>query len=173
MHHATEDAQADIRPMWDQEHGVTTARLRRGARGTREAPEALCVGALRGVLQRVREFVLLGVVVLGSNDVYLQHFQTAKFIQEELPTANVVANDIGLVSMRAGGNVTDIVRLGNTDVLRAVRESGEYGQLSHEVIDPILDRNGADVIAIYPEGSLHASTEAGSPSRPGRWRACP
>jgi hypothetical protein len=99
-----------------------------------------------GVLERL---CLPGTATFATNDIYEQQYQTARFVQQQFLHDSVVVNDIGLVSLRSEGTITDLAGLGSTDVLRALRQVTDTRQLSRAAIDPILERNGADLIAIY------------------------
>ncbi len=112
---------------------------------------ALRAIALLAVLAVGEKLIMLVAAPLGSNDIYQQQYQVARFIEQHFPSGNMVANDIGLVSFRAGGNVTDLEGLGSTDVLRLSRELPDSSLITEEMIEPILRRNGADVIVIYPQ----------------------
>jgi hypothetical protein len=99
-----------------------------------------------GVLERL---CLLGTATFATNDIYEQQYQTARFVQQQFLHDSVVVNDIGLVSLRSEGTVTDLAGLGSTDVLRALRKVTDTRDLPLAAVEPILARNGADLIAIY------------------------
>jgi hypothetical protein len=101
---------------------------------------------LAGVLERL---CLLGTATFATNDIYQQQYQTARFVQEEFLHDPVAVNDIGLVSLRSEGTITDLAGLGSTDVLRALRQVTDTRDLRLEAVQPVLDRNGAAFIAIY------------------------
>jgi hypothetical protein len=92
---------------------------------------------------------LLATATLATNDIYLQQYQTARFVQQAFPNAHVAVNDIGLVSLRSSGPVTDLAGLGTTEILRELRKVADTRQLSRAAVEPTLQRNGADMIAIY------------------------
>ena len=109
---------------------------------------AVALYAALGVVERL---VWSASVPYGANDVYEQHYQLGRLIESYFPRAAVVVNDVGLVSLRASGPVTDLAGLGSTDVLHALRRAGDLQHLSAEMIEPALRHRGADLIAIYPE----------------------
>lgn len=88
---------------------------------------------------------------LATNNIYEQQYQMARFIAEYYPHGAIVANDVGLTSYRAGGPFTDLAGLGTTEIARLVRRPGGRMSLTPDEIEPILQRNGADVIVIYPD----------------------
>ena len=88
---------------------------------------------------------------LATNNIYEQQYQMARFIAAYYPRGAVVANDVGLISLEAGGPVTDLAGLGSTDILRLLRADGGRPGLRPDQVEPILRRNGADVIVIYPQ----------------------
>ena len=99
-----------------------------------------------GLLERL---CLLGTATFATNDIYEQQYQTARFVQQEFLHGSVAVNDIGLVSLRSEGTITDLAGLGSTDVLRALRHGTDTRDLSLAALGPIVERNGADMIAIY------------------------
>jgi hypothetical protein len=101
------------------------------------------------VLGLGEKLCLLATATLATNDIYEQQYQTARFVQQAFPTAPVVVNDIGLVSLRSAGHVTDLAGLGTTEILRELRKVADTRQLSRAAVQPTLARNGADMIAIY------------------------
>ena len=74
-----------------------------------------------------------------------------RFVAEQFRDRAVVVNDVGVVALRATGPVTDLVGLGSTDVLRESQRVGGRYKLTGEIVEPLLDKNGADVIILYPE----------------------
>lgn len=87
---------------------------------------------------------------LAANNIYEQQYQMGRFVAEYYPHGAIVANDVGVIAYRAGGTVTDLAGLGSSDVLRLVRANGGRHGLTSAEVEPILRRNGADVIVIYP-----------------------
>ncbi len=87
---------------------------------------------------------------LAANNIYEQQYQMGRFVAEYYPRGAIVANDVGEIAYRAGGTVTDLAGLGSSEVLRLIRADGGRHGLTSAEIEPILARNGADVIVIYP-----------------------
>lgn len=133
-------------------------------------------------------------VPVATNNIYEQPYQTGEFIAEYYPRSAIVASDIGVVSLRAGGSVTDLAGLGSTDVLRALRAAGGHRGLRPGQIEPIVEKNGADLLVIsldaydpslyarwYPVATwtigkrnvtLHTRASRSSPTRRGTSRRC-
>jgi len=99
-----------------------------------------------GVLEKG---ALVLAATLATNDIYEQQYQTARFVQQQLPGRTVAVNDIGLVALRSEGRVLDLAGLGSTDVLRALRQVADTRQLTRAAIQPLIEQHGVDAIAIY------------------------
>jgi hypothetical protein len=99
-----------------------------------------------GVLEKGALFI---TATLATNDIYEQQYQMARLVKQQFPHSGIAVNDLGLVSLRAGGTVTDLVGLGTTEVLRAQRAAGDLTLLDERVIDPILAHNRTDLMIIY------------------------
>jgi hypothetical protein len=116
-----------------------------------------------GLIERL---CLPGTATFATNDIYQQQSQTARFVQQQFLHDSIAVNDIGLVALRSEGTVTDLAGLGSTDVLRALRKVSDTRALKRDVVEPMLERNGTDLIAIYTawfspalyEGWQHVAT---------------
>lgn len=99
----------------------------------------------------VEKVCVLLTALLATTEIYAQQYQMGRLITQQLPRAGVAVNDIGIVSLRAGGPVVDLAGLGSTDELRVLRAAGgDTRALDQRQIDPILDAHGIDVIMLYP-----------------------
>lgn len=97
-------------------------------------------------------FVSLGVrfapdvlIPLASNNIYEQHFQMARFINEELPGKTVAANDIGMISFYTTSRVVDLWGLADIDAGKR-KISGSYNTLA---IDELTKKYNTELVIVY------------------------
>ncbi|TWP22898.1 hypothetical protein ETU10_09910 [Apibacter muscae] len=84
-------------------------------------------------------------LLLACNDIYNQQYQTALFISEFYPYANIGVNDVGYPSLISKGHVVDLVGLGNTNIALAKKNQKDVIKVSNEE----LENNNVKVIFIY------------------------
>src|SRR5690606_33606468 len=81
----------------------------------------------------------------ATRNIYLQHYQMARLIEERLPGRVIALNDIGVVNFFTDAQTVDLVGLGTLDVARA-RLAGHADFAS---LDAICRRRGVAVALIY------------------------
>ncbi|HEY3108503.1 MAG TPA: hypothetical protein VGL23_07105, partial [Chloroflexota bacterium] len=122
------------------------------SRAARRRPAVAALGvAVVLVCFGSRQLIALRNTATASNNIFAQQYQMGRFVAEQYRDRAVVVNDLGVVSLRATGPVTDLVGLGSTDVLREALRVGGRHKLTGEIVEPLLDKNGADVIILYPD----------------------
>jgi hypothetical protein len=80
-----------------------------------------------------------------SRFIFLQQYQTAKFLGLYYPDSAVAANDVGLISFRNPIHCVDLVGLADRDVFVAKRE----GRYSTEELNSIVSAEGVRIAVIY------------------------
>jgi hypothetical protein len=101
----------------------------------------------------------------GTSNTYRQRYQMGLFLEQYYRDQPVATGELGYVSYFHDGPVTDLLALGDPEVLDEFQTHGEH--LSSEFIERIVRDRGVKVIAVYPDTvlfSVPASWQFG-----GRW----
>lgn len=85
------------------------------------------------------------LIPLASNNIYEQHFQMARFINQELPGKTIAANDIGIISYYTNSRVVDLWGLADIDAGKK-KIAGSYNTAA---IDELTKKNNAELVIVY------------------------
>jgi hypothetical protein len=85
-------------------------------------------------------------VASEAQDTYEQRYQVARFLARYYQGQSIATGELGYVSMLHRGPVTDLLGLGDYEVLRA-RQQGKYGPAYWA---DLVKRRKTSVVAIYP-----------------------
>jgi hypothetical protein len=101
-----------------------------------------------------------------SRNIYLQQWQTARFLQASYPGGAVAANDIGAIDYQTDLHCLDLAGLASADVFNAKR-SGDY---TTDFLEDLADARGIQVAVLYDSWfSAHPITSLGGPPVPDSW----
>jgi hypothetical protein len=101
----------------------------------------------------------------ASSNTYRQRYQMARFLERYYDGRPVATGELGYVTYFHDGPVTDILGIGDPEVLGELEE--EDGFLSPSFVGDLVRRRDVDVIAVYP-GTL-AFSKPESWIFAGRW----
>lgn len=101
----------------------------------------------------------------GSNNIYQQQIQMARFVGSAYAELPVAANDIGALSYYRPGRLLDLYGLGSIEVLR-LRRAGRYDAAA---LDRLVNERGIRLAIIY-DSFFPVGTPGSVGSRPGHWR---
>jgi hypothetical protein len=85
---------------------------------------------------------------LAARDTYEQRYQAARFLARYYDGVPVATGELGYVSLLHRGPVTDVLGLGDYEVLRERRRT--HQQPSPDYWADLARRRGVDVVAVYP-----------------------
>ncbi len=103
----------------------------------------------------------------GSQAIYQQQYQFARFLAGGGDTRPVAVNDIGAVAYYSGRPVVDLFGLGTTEIA-ALRRSGTFSTAD---IERVARRAGVDVAVVYEEPFKGAARLPASWTRVARWQS--
>ena len=112
----------------------------------------------------------------ACHDIYRQQYQMARFLQEYYPGARVALNDIGAASFYADPQLTDLIGLGDTDVLRArredhsVRSGGGYVYAESLAVQRAVGDHSPEIAIVYDTPFGFAASRPQAWERTGSWR---
>lgn len=93
----------------------------------------------------VRGVDALRMTVPGTQNIYQQQYQMARFLRAYYPDGRVALNDIGAVSYMTDVHLVDLSGLADMDVARA-RRAGRYNQ---KALRRVTKHNGTQVALVY------------------------
>jgi hypothetical protein len=88
----------------------------------------------------------------GTSNTYRQRYQVGLFFERYYQGRPIATGELGYVSYFHDGPVTDLLALGDPDVLDEFQAHGEH--LSTQFIERIVRERGAKAIAVYPQTVL-------------------
>jgi hypothetical protein len=127
--------------------GASGPRLR-----TRLAPLLLLLLLLSSTKVQLTESVPDAV-----DDTYEQRFQAARFLERYYDGEPIATGELGYVSLRHDGPITDLYGLGDYEVLQARREAGQHPPASYWTA--LAEERGFRVVAAYPRTLLFDTPE--------------
>jgi hypothetical protein len=88
----------------------------------------------------------------GTSNTYRQRYQMGLFLEQYYRDQPIATGELGYVSYFHDGPVTDLLALGDPEVLDEFQAHGEH--LSPEFIERIVRERGVKAIAVYPDTVL-------------------
>lgn len=107
----------------------------------------LVVGLIVAFVAVQRLVIIPAATPIGSNNIYEQQWQVARFTERYYDGRGVILNDLGLISWRHEGPVVDTWALGSFPVLKAYRS----GARVNDVVERLARDADADVMIATSE----------------------
>ncbi|HEY5014995.1 MAG TPA: hypothetical protein VIK61_20080 [Acidimicrobiia bacterium] len=101
------------------------------------------------LLLSIPRISLLTQTPLATSNTYRQRYQLGLFLQRYYDGRPVATTELGYVSLFHDGPVTDLLGLGDTEVLR-LRQS-HHGLAPADALTRMMRRRGVQVIGAYPD----------------------
>lgn len=91
------------------------------------------------------------VILKGTEDVYTQHIQSAKFLNRYYNSAKVVANDIGAICYFTDIHLFDIAGLGTAEMIDFNKNEKVFGSDFEVFLTDYCTKNNFDLAIVYEE----------------------
>lgn len=91
------------------------------------------------------------VILKGTEDVYTQHVQSAKFLHQYYNTSKVVANDIGAICYFTDIHLFDIAGLGTAEMIEFNENEKLFGDDFEVFLTNYCTKNNFDLAIVYEE----------------------